>query len=588
MEITLFREPAVQVEVRGVTGLVAVEAPAIDPSRGSFGRLVKAFRVEPAGQVRATVVISPNRPKIQAEQITRLANEADAWQAEVDFRFKVTGGVADQFSFDVPPQWNGPYKVDPPAAIKVVDSPEKARRQLIVRPRSAVEGEYRMSISGPLALGANERPSALKVVAEDVAVSRHRLILPAAPQGTAGAWETRGLVPTSVPEELPIAAAERGSYVAYQVARQSYQAVLRLPEHAERTPHVPFAEVRFAWQPDGDCGGVASFDLEPAGLDSCPLALPPEFRLMQVLVDGLPTLPVPAGANQWRLLLGSTRLTQHVEVLFRGQLPGTADAPRRGFPVPTLGAIPVRQAVWSVAGPAGYQWSPGEQQEPLSGLQHALVQVRNLAAIVERAAEFPGEDPEDLARWYRRWARRWAGARLEMSRQLALAGPASEVSAIREEVETLDKRQAAAGGRLGLSEVFSQAAAEPLVRQSPADLWELETPATVRFRAAVGPEPVTLAYRRASHWPLAPRGLLALLIGGLTIGAIWSLRRGIVPKHSAGWGYGVGLVVGVVWWWWLSPSILGWALLMATLGAALWSLWQRWRKSARTLTSVSP
>jgi hypothetical protein len=123
-----------------------------------------------------------------------------------------------------------------------------------------------------------------------------------------------------------------------------------------------------------------------------------------------------------------------------------------------------------------------------------------------------------------------------MSRQMALAASSPEVSGVREEVEALQKRQALAGERLGLSDTFSQAAAEPLLRQAPAEL-ELgekgEMQSAVCFRTG-SMEPVTLAYHPITPSPVGPRLLIAL----------GSLPKGFSRLALRRWtGRGTGLVV---------------------------------------------
>ena len=225
--------------------------------------------------MRANLKVVANRPRVRGDQITRLRSQADAWEATVDLRLQVSNGIVDQFCLDVPPQWSGPFKVDPPAAIKIADSPGKTRRRLTIRPRSAVEGEYRLSITGPLTLPADEPPQRR---ADHPGGDLHRQasVDPACYAQTAAAgWETRGLVPADLPKDLP--GLQRGARCGGSLSGRQGTLPCRacdLRSGPMGRPLVLLADVRMAWTEDGQCRGVAAFDLEPAGLTSCLLSAP--------------------------------------------------------------------------------------------------------------------------------------------------------------------------------------------------------------------------------------------------------------------------------------------------------------------------
>jgi hypothetical protein len=593
IQIAVFREPAVQVWVGDLVGLAETEPPPVDESRAPLGRLVKAFRVQQAGAVSAGVRIAPNRPKIRAEQITWIRSVSDTWQTDVEFRFKVSGGLADYFRLDVPPHWNGPYKVHPPATFKVVDVPGKPHRQLVVRPRAAIEGDYRLSISSPLKLGASERPAAAKIIPEEVAVTKHLVILPVGPQVPAASWETHGLVETKLPEDVPVPPADRAAFTAYRAVGEDYQALLRLGDQGQGKPQVSLADLRIAWQVDGSFHASAAFDLEPAGLASCPVTLPPECRLVQVLAAGQSTVAVPAGENQWQVPLGSPTLPQRIEVLFVGQVPQPGNAGLLDFAMPALGEIPVRQSIWSVSAPGGYRLRAGDPLDSLTPLQHALAGLRSLTAIVERVADLadlPGVEPEPLVRWYRDWAGRWLTGRTSVVRQLVWVEAESEAASVRAELESLEKRQATASEQLGLAELLAQVAAEPVPREDLGAIWlstEEARRAVIRHGTATLPDPVAVAYEEDRGSGTAERLAAALTVAVLGVAAAWGTRRGVLPKLLLRWPYGAGAVIGLAWWWWLAPSVLGCGLTLACLAAAAWSHRRQRRKSASMVVLAS-
>lgn len=591
MRVALFREPAVQVQVHDPVGLVEAESHPLDESRATPGRLVKAFQVQYTGPVEAVLEVSPNRPAVHAEQMTWLRGVADSWETEVEFHFRVTGGVADQFRLAVPPQWTGPYKVDPPASLKVVEVPGKPLRHLMVRPRFAVEGAYRLRLSGPLTLGASERPVAVKIVPEEVDVTRHVVVLPVAPKVPPATWETHGLVPTKLPENLPVPPADRGALTAYQAVGGDYQAVLRLGEQEHGRPQVDLADLRIAWQHGGTFYAVAAFDLQPAGMASCPIVLPADCGLVQVLVGGQSTVVASLGENRWGVPLGSTVLPQRIEVLYTGQVPEPDAAGLWTFPVATPGSIPVRQSIWMVSAPCMYRLRNEQANEKTTPLQHALAELRMLTASLERVAETPGVAPEPLERWYRDWAQRWMDARLAVMRLLVRAEAAHETASMRTDLESLEKRETTAAQRLGVSDLFTQLVADTEGPAGAAALWRLaedDRRPAVLFGTSSALSPVTIRRDEVHRSDIVSR--LAALLGVAVLGAavVWGLRRGILPTLLLRWPYVTGILGGLAWWWWLEPSVLGWAVAAAGLAAAARSRWQQRRRAASTLVPLSP
>jgi len=367
--------------------------------------------------------------------------------------------------------------------------------------------------------------------------------------------------------------------------------VLRVGEQEHGKPQVDLADLRIAWQRDGTFHAIAAFDLDPAGTESCPIALPPGCSLVQILVGGQSTLVASRAENRWDVPLESTTLPQRIEVLYAGRVPAPGGAGLRDFAVPAPGEIPVRQSVWAVSAPSVYRLRAEEPGQELTRLQHALAELRSLTAIVQRVAEIPAVDPEPLERWYRDWARRWNAARVEVVRQLVWAGAAYEAASVRTELEALEKRQATASERLGLSDLFAQVAAHSTPQAEPAALWRSaqdDRRPAILFGTSSTLSPVTIFHEPASNSDASSRLMALLGVAMLGAAAAWGTRRGILPKFFLHWPYVTGVFAGWAWWWWLQPSVAGFSIALASLVAAAWSLWRRWRRAAATLVPLSP
>ena len=572
LEIQIFRQPEVQVRVEKTTGLVEQISPAVEETKAPLGRLVKALKASGPARVEATLSVSRNRPQVRAEQVTLLRYGEEGWEAEVDARIDVRGGVVDEFRLEAPPRWNGPYKVLPPSALKLVDLPGKGRRQLVVRPQEAVEGTYRLRISGPLAFPAGERVAAVKIGLDQVEILRHVLVLPTRLRDQPLTWETRGLIGTSLPEPLPATPAERDSLVAYRATGEPFQAVLRPPERGGSGPQVVLADVSISWNADGTCLGLAAFDLDPADLSTCTLRLPPDYRLDQVTVAGLPATLAAAGQRQWQVSLGPGRLPQRIEVLFSGRLPESAAAGSQPLAAPTLNNLPVQQTLWSISGPAQLEFRSGAGLEPIGRSQQELFRLRTIATMVERALDVPVDDLEQRDRWFRAWTRRWSAAQDEVRRQLVLAEAVEAAPEARAELEAIQRRQALVLERLGGEEKWKDAPAGAAVIEEPAELWlsALDRPqAVLRLASGEGPDSISLLCRQSQ--PVAPISRLSGVVGvvALTVLGAWAVRRPLVRAVLSRWPHAFGVAIGLAWWLWLAPSIVGWGIVLLSLLAAL-------------------
>jgi len=581
LEIQVFRQPEVQVRVEKTTGLVEEKNPAVDEARASLGRLVRAFTASGAERVEASLSVSRNRPRVRAEQVTLLRHGEEGWEGEVDARIEIRDGVVDEFRLDAPPRWNGPYKVLPPSAVKVVDLPGKGRRQLVVRPQEAVQGTYRLRISGPLAFPAGERVGAVKIGLDQVEVLRHVLLLPTRLRDQPLTWETRGLIATSLPGWLAAGPAAGESLAAYRVIREPFQAVLRPPERGGSGPQVVLADVSISWNADGTCSGLAAFDLDPADLPTCTLRMPPDYHLDQVTVAGLPATLAAAGERQWQVSLGPGRLPQRIEVLFSGRLPESAAAGSQQLAAPTLDDLPVQQTLWSISAPAPLELRFGTGLEPIGRLQQELFRLRTIATMVQQALDVPVDDLEQRDRWFRTWTRRWSAAQGELKRQLVLAEAAEAAQEARAELEASQRRQALVVERLGVEERLTDASA---VFEDPTELWlsALDRPqAVLRLASGEGPDSISLLYGQKQRD--LPVSRLAGLLGvmAITVLGAWAVRRPLFREILGRWPHAFGVAIGLAWWLWLTPSILGWGIVLVSLLAAL-------RSATRPQSRFSP
>jgi hypothetical protein len=549
------------------------------------GRLIGRFRAQGEGPIKATLTLAPNRPKVRAEQVTRLCHSGGSWTAEIDCRLHVTGGLLDEIRFDAPGPLSAPLQISPPATPRLIDTPGQPR-QLIVRPSEAIEGDYQFSISGPLVFASGDRPTAPRVSLRKVDQLKRFLALPKHADGQPIEWNRQGLQATRLPEGMA-APTDAETLVTYEIVDEAFQAILSR-DRTRKAARVRLADVRIVWQADRSCVGMATFDLEPGGSPDVPLQMPSRYDRVHVSVAGVPTEAAPqprapAGTNEWRVPLSPSGRPQRIEVLFSGELPEPASAADRSLDAPTLGNLPVEQTLWTVVGPSSFEPGQPEQRSLTDSQPHELSRLKSAAALIESASALPAEDPQETLRWYRPWARRLAAARTALQNRPAPDGPAKR--SLQKELDAIDDRQSQIAEQLGVTEVYEHlkrsgppvAAGTAPQEWSAAGLWQRSLArgqAATRCTIPGRSDSITLSYRRGQTTGLPYRLAGAAGLAGLIALAVLGLRRGVLVEWFKRWPQAIGVAAGLAWWLWLSPSILGLGIVLVSLIASLLPGWK--------------
>ena len=593
--IQVFREPSVRVQVnakrRGLTAAPSIAAPstAAQEPRPGQGRLVACYTVEGDAPTDAKVRIEPNRPKMTAQQIVRLVQKNGTWEGRIELAVRVNEGLVDELRLEVPPQWNGPYQIDQPATLRVIDPIGKARRQVVIRPPKAIDGRFALVVSSPMSIAPGDRLSVPRINVEQAVKTDCILVLPQVTQPQPAVWEMGGLRETRTPASVTTGEQSDTPSTAYQVIHEAYHAILQPTERAMATTRVLLADTHIAWQADGRCQGLACFDLDPAGLSEVPLELPTGLDLVQVTVAGRTAAAIPAGENRWQVPLGPDRLPQHIEVLFVGRLSRQEENSQRFF-APHLGKFPVQQALWTISTPPGYliDETPPQNTELADRLGHDRTRLESVTTAMELGMGLPAEESEDLVPWYESWAVEAASLRAGITRQLAQSDQTDSTYAAQAELANLTRREKQVADRLNLTEGAAKKSSATATPGTLSDIWRrsLRRPRAVLRLTAHDATAIQLEYRKSDcdhgterFWGAVTAGLLAL-VAALALAyskvTMWLDRRGAL----------VAVLVGTAWWLWLSPSILGLAVLIVALVVLARARWVRTKsKSLISMTS---
>jgi hypothetical protein len=562
-EWRIYRQSSLLAEVRPAKGMTATAPAESDEPRDAVGTLVGTYVVDDP-QATIAVDISPNSPQTSATAVTTLERDGDRWLAELRCRIRVEGGVADVLSFQVPPQWVEPFRVEPAARTKLVPIPGETRQQLLVYPAKPIEGDAELRIRGRVSLAAGDRLRVPDVVPQRMQHLERYVILPERLDLQQVTWETVGLSRATLPPDWAAIDSGDAARRVFRVDGDHFQASLRGVQRGEATAQVKLADIHIAWQADGNCHGVACFDVEPAGATSCLLEMPAGHQLVHAAIENLPAQLVDLGDRRWRATLGPAQLPQRLEIVFAG--PYNERGALKRFSAPRLPELKVSETLWTVYGPQPYVTADARSHtEHLDTAQQELHRLRSIAAIAQLPAEILGEHlPEEIARWYQPWRSRYAASRTALmgtSFDTANVAPSPEET----EARQLDEQIGAIDKRLGSR---APSARSPVTWRESTDLLiaDGETAQPLRYVTRNSEQSLELDYSRSAPSGWTGRIAAALLVATCGACAIWLGRGRLLPKLSPGL---VVTLIGLAWWLLLAPSIVGLAIVVLGILLAL-------------------
>jgi hypothetical protein len=353
------------------------------------------------------------------------------------------------------------------------------------------------------------------------------------------------------------------SYVSY-VVRDRFQATIKEEQPESGMASVHLADIHASCSDDGGILGLATFDLEPAGLSDCVLDLPTGYGLVHVTVGNLPAQLDQIKEDRWRIRLGPRQLPQQVQVLFTGTLQPAQWQQRTAIvQSPLLDGIPVEQTLWTVQGPGAGDIKLVPDESCVDPLSHELLRLGKTTAFVEAASEVVADsDSEDISHWYLPWARRLIASRSRAAHWHTAQRAGGDRNAT---LAALEVKQKEIATRLGAEEFETQCESECSLVTEPADVWRtaLGRPAPTRRCAFAGTRE-TMEFRHvvrvksigAERWATVTI-LLAITLVCLAVLPHPSLEYCFVRCPQL-----LGIPLGFVWWLWFAPSLLGLAILL--------------------------
>jgi hypothetical protein len=415
---------------------------------------------------------------------------------------------------------------------------------------------------------AGQRLRAPDIRPLDVGRLRRIVLLPTHSNEQQLSWQTRGLNVEPLPGGFASESPQMELYRTCIVVGETFEARLKSVEKSAERPHAPLADIRAAFTGDRGGYGVATFDVEPSGATSFLLNVPAADRVVQVTVDGAPAVLEKRAGKQWLIGSASPKLPQRIEVTFEFAMNDLGDPEQMKLEGPSLAGFTVEQTIWSVAdGP----WSlapQGRRTTGMSSLATAVVRVQTVSRELDSVvAALADETPEQVATAYLPWARRFLAARAAVERERSRAPSSQAAEAAEAEIRGLDEAQAKLARKLNVWSLYTELAGQRLLAGEAAELFD----AAPRDRrtaalAVAGPSAsLTLGSAGEHSGDIAARFLLACL-AVFVIGVVAkSAGRPGVREFLVRWPQLLGVLFGLAWWLWLSPSLLGFGIVVAAL-----------------------
>ncbi|HIN95236.1 MAG TPA: hypothetical protein EYN03_06300, partial [Planctomycetes bacterium] len=270
--IRVYRQPEVLVQMTMMPANEQLQSEKYGQFQAGLGRLVAAWDEVPgeiASEARQRMLsLSPNRSRLQTHSVTQVYRHDAAWWAAIDCHVDVLDGVCDELQLDIPEAWAGLFRLTPEMPFEIKRLPGIPQRRMIIRPKNALGGSFQVRVEGPLVLPAGGvRVPEIQLLG--VQRSIRYVVMPNRLDQQKLAWETSGLQRIeTLPETLAAGVVTANSTVA-RVVSDHFRASIKEVQQFETAPFIHLADVRLGWTINGECSGVATFDLEPAGRTDC-------------------------------------------------------------------------------------------------------------------------------------------------------------------------------------------------------------------------------------------------------------------------------------------------------------------------------
>jgi len=559
-----------------------LQAPGLNPDetqpQGAFdtrwGRRWASFRPPATASdspAPISMKVAANVPRIVGSLVQELEWTKSAWTVDAHVSLDVRAGLLDEFRLAVPDAWPASFELTPAWPWEI--SREGTSRVLVVRPPQPISGDVALR----LRVTENRSPEQLAEAPiarlnEPTGVT-HSLVLPNRRGDDEVAWDVRGLRPVDLSDAStsPAAGDAEEDRTTYLMIGRSVRAAVRNVTRVSGSPRVRLADTQIVWRGGDRYVGVVAFDVEPAQLRACRLAVPSSVEVIHLSVEGIPTPPRAVEPGRWQFDLSHHELPQRVEVLFQGELVGKPAEISEHFAAPTLLDLPVVRTLWTIRG-------PGNSVFHGALLRHGITTPQQLFEARAAAASealtlgdrlMPPQPPRDnFAAWRSTWMQRrdvaqQAATEVQESGRESIEGdPDLAQAPDSPDAPSLAADATSAAMQLDLMELWRVLAAAHGGKSAYLAFRGQSDRLVVEFAAQ--------ASREHQRRFVAAASLIALAAIGMFLARLRWVRESLEQ-----WPHVAGVTLGLMWWLWCTPSVLG--LVIASV-FALGAIRPAWRQ----------
>ncbi len=522
-DLTIARHPEVLVDLAAPTPTSYL--PHGQAHQGRAARIVRVVDLlADVDMLTSPVVfqIANNPSSCNGKLTTKVDSNSNAWSITADLTLQVLKGVVDTVRLQVPRALVDTVRLDPPVPFDVQEVPGQSELNLIIRPRNAIDKSFTLHLTADLVTDADGSLSAPSVEILDAPQVERFLVLPKYADNQEIEWDIQGLEqPTS-----------DNSHTTYRIRRRRMRAVVREVKQSAGTPRLLLTDIEINLQHDSKYFGTANYDLVPGALERCALTQPSGVEILHISVDDVPGL-VQHDGRTTTIELQAERLPQRITVIFTGAAAPLANSRRRwSLAAPTLAGIESQKTLWSLR-----RFANEPAFVPL--LDHAILDVdatqRTRDSVIEEVLAYGSTSQihtNDRELWVRRWQDRKAAEPDRIS-------------------------HAAFWPRQSLGD-------EALIDQ---DAW------TYSSFEGTAPQ-LTVVQRSQEQSDQTQRFALAIAIciGAWFIFTLVRLER--IRESILRWPWVPGVMTGIIWWLWLTPSAVGWLIIVVFVIGSLWPAWR--------------
>ncbi|MCA9229326.1 MAG: hypothetical protein KDA57_01635 [Planctomycetales bacterium] len=285
-----------------------------------------------------------NHLQFAADTVTTISKGTSGWNATLHSAIHVQEGVLSQVTVAVPDKFRQPYRMEPADLGVLGEVRETASgRQvtfLLSKPVPA-QKSIELHITGDLDLPPNQQLEVPPLELIGSTQGEQYLLLPIEVEKQPVQWNLRGLRLKPLPERLSRIVGDRNDRQSLLVDVDGFFAQERSYQGPLRNAGLKYALISGTLDRSGRLSAVAEMVLQPGRATHCTLRLPPNAKLKQLVAGDSRVRREKLDARSWRIALGPPFLPRKVKVIYEDKVPTSGKSCQLLPPAVFIGDLPL-------------------------------------------------------------------------------------------------------------------------------------------------------------------------------------------------------------------------------------------------------